>query len=67
MTPPRFRLKALPLLTGYDRHGQRWQLQRPREGDPFASARPLLYVLGLPTFGLAFAISVLDSSLTAAV
>jgi MFS family permease len=49
------------VLTGYDRHGQRWQLQRPCEGDPFASARPLLYVLGLPTFGLAFAISVLTT------
>lgn len=49
------------MLTGHDRHGQRWQLQIPCEGDPLITARGLLYVLGLPTFGLAFAISVLTT------
>ena len=46
---------------GHDRHCQRWQLHVPCEGEPFAAARPLLLVLGLPTFGLAFAISVLTT------
>ena len=49
------------LTHGHDRHGQRWQLQVPCEGEPFTAARPLLLVLGLPTFGLAFAISVLTT------
>jgi MFS family permease len=49
------------LTQGHDRHGQRWQLQVPCEGESFTAARPLLYVLGLPTFGLAFAISVLTT------
>jgi len=33
----------------------------PCEGQPFTVARPLLRLLGLPTFGLAFAISVLTT------
>lgn len=33
----------------------------PREGEPARAARPLLAALGLPTFGLAFAISVLTT------
>jgi MFS family permease len=49
------------LTQGQDRHGQRWQLQVPCEGEPFTVARPLLRLLGLPTFGLAFAISVLTT------
>jgi MFS family permease len=49
------------LTQGQDRHGQRWQLQVPCEGEPFAAARPLLLLLGLPTFGLAFGISVLTT------
>src|SRR5436305_6489774 len=49
------------LTHGHDRHGQRWQLQVPCEGEPFTAARPLLRLLGLPTFGLAFAISVLTT------
>ena len=61
MPVPRLRQRAAPVLTAWDRHGQRWQLQRPCEGDPLARARPLLYLLGLPTFGLAFAITVLTT------
>lgn len=49
------------LTYGHDRHGQRWQLQVPCEGEPFRAARPLLLLLGLPTLGLAFAISVLTT------
>jgi len=49
------------LTHGHDRHGQRWQLQVPCEDEPFTAARPLLLLLGLPTFGLAFAISVLTT------
>jgi maltose/moltooligosaccharide transporter len=48
-------------LNGEDRHGQRWRLQVPCEDEPFTAARPLLLLLGLPTFGLAFAISVLTT------
>jgi MFS family permease len=49
------------LARGHERHGQRWQLQRPREGESAAQVRPLLLLLGLPTFGLALAISVLTT------
>ncbi len=49
------------LTRGHDHHCQRWQLHVPCEGEPFARARPLLFLLGLPTFGLAFAISVLTT------
>jgi MFS family permease len=49
------------LTHGHDRHGQRWQLHIPHAGDPPAEARPLLTLLGLPTFGLALAISVLTT------
>jgi MFS family permease len=49
------------LTHGHERHGQRWHLQRPREGQSAAQVRPLLLVLGLPTFGLALAISVLTT------
>ena len=49
------------LAHGHDRHGQRWHLQLPSEGEPFRDVRPLLLVLGLPALGLAFAISVLTT------
>jgi MFS family permease len=49
------------LTEGHDHHGQRWRLHVPCEGEPYASARPLLYLLGLPTFGLALGISVLTT------
>jgi MFS family permease len=45
----------------HERHGQRWQLHVPREGESAAEVRPLLGLLGLPTFGLALAISVLTT------
>ena len=46
---------------GHERHGQRWHLHLPHEGEPSAEVRPLLALLGLPTFGLALAISVLTT------
>jgi MFS family permease len=49
------------LAHGHEHHGQRWHLHVPREGEPASAARPLLVALGLPTFGLAFAISVLTT------
>lgn len=49
------------LGAGHDRHGQRWHLHVPCEGEPFGEARPLLLALGLPTLGLAFAISVMTT------
>ncbi len=49
------------LTHGHDRHGQRWRLQVPCEGESFTAVRPLVLLLGLPTFGLAFAISVLTT------
>jgi MFS family permease len=49
------------LTADHERHGQRWQLHIPCAGEPFAEARPLLLVLGLPTLGLAFAISVVTT------
>jgi MFS family permease len=49
------------LSDGYERHGQRWELQLPREDDPTADAGRLLLVLGLPTLGLAFAVSMLTT------
>jgi MFS family permease len=49
------------LGSGHDRHGQRWHLHVPCAGEPFAAARPLLALLGLPTLGLAFAISVVTT------
>ncbi|HYX88176.1 MAG TPA: MFS transporter [Gaiellaceae bacterium] len=49
------------LTHGHEHHGQRWQLHLPLDGEPPAQARTLLFALGLPTFGLAFAISVLTT------
>jgi MFS family permease len=49
------------LSHGHDRHSQRWHLQLPLEGEPPGPERPLLFLLGLPTFGLALAISVLTT------
>ncbi|HYX75540.1 MAG TPA: MFS transporter, partial [Gaiellaceae bacterium] len=49
------------LSHGHDHHGQRWHLHLPREDEPAAAVRPLLLLLGLPTFGLAFAISMLTT------
>jgi MFS family permease len=46
------------LTSGHDHHCQRWGLHIPREGEPTREVRPLLLLLGLPTFGLALAISV---------
>jgi MFS family permease len=49
------------LSRGHERHTQRWHLHVPREGESAAQLRPLLVLLGLPTFGLALAISVLTT------
>ncbi len=49
------------LSHGHDHHCQRRRLHLPREGEPASSVRPLLLLLGLPTFGLAFAISMLTT------
>jgi MFS family permease len=49
------------LTHGHEHHGQRWHLHVPREDEPPGAVRPLLIALGLPTFGLAFAISVLTT------
>lgn len=58
--------RAIPQLLdrlthGHEHHGQRWELHVPREGDPASATRPLFALLGLPTFGLAFAISVVTT------
>jgi MFS family permease len=49
------------LTHGHERHGQRWHLHLPREGESARQVGPLLVLLGLPTFGLALAISVLTT------
>jgi MFS family permease len=49
------------LTHGHEHHGQRWNLHLPREGESARQIRPLLVLLGLPTFGLALAISVLTT------
>jgi MFS family permease len=49
------------LSHGHERHGQRWHLHLPREGEPAARVRPFLVLLGVPTFGLSLAISVLTT------
>jgi MFS family permease len=49
------------LSHGHEHHTQRWHLHVPREGESVAELRPLLVLLGLPTFGLALAISVLTT------
>jgi MFS family permease len=49
------------LTHGHEHHGPRWNLHLPREGESAAQIRPLLVLLGLPTFGLALAISVLTT------
>jgi maltose/moltooligosaccharide transporter len=49
------------LTTGQERHTQRWHLHVPCEGESFRAARPLVLLLGLPTLGLAFAISVITT------
>jgi MFS family permease len=49
------------LSHGHDHHCQRWQLHLPRDGEPASAVRPLLLLLGVPTFGLAFAISMLTT------
>jgi len=49
------------LSHGHERHAQRWQLHLPRRGETAAQIKPLLILLGLPTFGLAMAISVLTT------
>jgi MFS family permease len=46
---------------GQERHAQRWHLHLPREGEPAREVRPLIVLLGLPTFGLAMAISLLTT------
>jgi MFS family permease len=48
-------------LLHHERHGQRWHLQAPCAGDSYATARPLVFVVGLPTLGLAFGISVITT------
>jgi MFS family permease len=49
------------LTHGYERHGQRWNLHLPRDGESTTQIRPLLVLLALPTFGLALAISALTT------
>src|SRR5919108_4692588 len=49
------------LTHGHDHHGQRWQLHVPRADEPASQVRPLLLLLGLPTFGLAFGLSMLTT------
>jgi MFS family permease len=49
------------LAHGHERHGQRWRLHLPREGESFSELRPLIVLLALPTFGLALAISVVTT------
>jgi MFS family permease len=49
------------LIHGHEPHGQRWHLHLPSEGESAARVRPLLVLLGVPTFGLALAISVLTT------
>jgi MFS family permease len=49
------------LAHGHDHHCQRWHLHLPSEGESTGAVRPLLVLLGLPTFGLAIAISVLTT------
>jgi MFS family permease len=49
------------LAHGHERHGQRWHLHLPREGESTTQIRPLLVLLALPTFGLALAISTLTT------
>lgn len=49
------------LTHGHERHGQRWHLHLPREGESTTQIRPLLVLLALPTFGLALAISTLTT------
>ena len=61
-TPERLRDTLLDRLTdGYERHAQRWHLQLPDDDDPSSSVRPLILALGLPTFGLAFAMAMLTT------
>jgi len=60
--PERLRDTLLERLTdGYEKHAQRWRLTLPDDDDPVSAARPLLVVLGLPTFGLAFAMAMLTT------
>jgi MFS family permease len=49
------------LTHGHERHGQRWHLHLPRDGESTTQIRPLLVLLALPTFGLALAISALTT------
>src|SRR3954470_4849258 len=46
---------------GGDTHCQRWHLHFPRQDESSSTLRPLLLLLGMPPFGLAFAISVLTT------
>jgi MFS family permease len=49
------------LTRGQDHHCQRWGLHLPEAGESLKDVRPLLVLLGLPTFGLALAISVVTT------
>ena len=61
-TTGRLRDSLLDRLTdGNERHAQRWRLQLPDDDDPSSSVRPLMLALGLPTFGLAFAMAMLTT------
>jgi MFS family permease len=61
-TPERLRDSLVDRLTDLnERHSQRWRLHLPGANDPPASTRPLLLTLGLPTFGLAFAMAMLTT------
>jgi len=61
MTKPALPRLVDRLTHGHDHHGQRWQLHVPRSDEPASAVRPLLLVLGLPTFGLAFGLSMLTT------
>jgi hypothetical protein len=49
------------LTRGQDHHCQRWGLHLPEAGESLKDVRPLVVLLGLPTFGLALAISVVTT------
>src|SRR6201982_2969243 len=49
------------LAHGQDRHGQRWNLHLPSEGETTSQSRTLLFLLGIPTFRLSLAVSVLTT------
>ena len=62
MTPTNTGTALVDRLThGHDHHGQRWQLHLPRQDETASQIKPLLILLGFPTFGLALSISLLTT------